>query len=254
MKKSGNKKINDRYLLLAGSGEYTGHLVDADINLLKMIADHVLDGTYKPRVALFPTAAGAESDYLDWNTRGIKHFRKLGARPIGFNILDKLSAETPEKFKDLENCDFIYFSGGSPIHLYFTLINTPLYKKVVSLYNSGAVLAGCSAGAIIWGNKLFDYKSVFENNAPVVWKNAFNLIPYVVIPHFDRIMRDMSEISGKLLTNILHLQKGKILALDENTAVVIKNEKEAQVFGEGKAFVYQGRDQAKYKTGSKFKI
>ena len=246
--------MKDRYLLLAGSGEYTDKLAAADRFLFQLIKNKVQDAGYKPRVGLFPTAAGAESDYLDWNTQGIKHFRKLGARPIGFDIPDKLSAETLEKFKDLEICDFIYLSGGSPIHLYYSLINTPLYKKVLSQYNSGAVLAGCSAGAIIWGSKFFDYKSVFENNAPVIWKDAFNLISYVVIPHFNRIMRDMSEISGKLLTDILHLQKGKILALEEGTAVVIKNEKEAQVFGEGNAFVYQGRDQAKYKAGSKFKI
>jgi cyanophycinase-like exopeptidase len=53
----------------------------------------------------------------------------------------------------MKSANFVYFSGGSPIHLYDSIHNSKFSEELKNVENRG-IIAGCSAGAMIMGEKM----------------------------------------------------------------------------------------------------
>src|SRR5689334_7602807 len=128
-------------IALVGSGEYTDAMLDVDKLLL--------DGR-PPRYVQIPTAAAPEGEkVLDkWTGMGIAHAGKLGVEAVPLRVRDRADADDPAIVEQLGDAGLIYFSGGNPLFLTETMRDTLLWREVVRLWEAGAALGGCSAGAM----------------------------------------------------------------------------------------------------------
>lgn len=202
---------------LVGSGEYTGAMTETDQHLIT-----TLGGPANARVALLPTASGLEpGSPTYWNDLGISHFTSLGVadiRPTG--ILDAQTAHDPAQLDLLRGANFYYFSGGSPQHVISSMRGSPAWEIISTAYASGAVLAGCSAGAMAMSGYTLSLRLAFSGNGPVEFVESLAVVPHVIVfPHFDRILGRMG--GAALRTRLVKAPEGAIpVGVDEDTALV----------------------------------
>lgn len=217
-------------LALVGSGEYLPRMEAVDRRLLERLAD-------VPRVVCLPTAAGTEgSERIDyWSQLGVDHFTRLGAETTTVPIIDRASADDEVYAAAIAAANFIYLSGGKPDYLYTSLAGSRAWDAICGVLERGGVLAGCSAGAMILGEKFFGFPG---------WKQGFNFLPgKTVIPHFD-------EIPGALLSSMRLLSGHKltVLGIDGNTALV-KSGATYEVIGAGGVTVWNKAGKVRYTDG-----
>lgn len=202
---------------LVGSGEYTDAMNETDRHLLD-----TLGGPSNVRVALLPTASGLEPDRPQyWNDLGISHFTSLGVADIRSTwILDSETAHDPAQLDLLRGANFYYFSGGNPQHVISSMRGSPAWEIISAAYASGAVLAGCSAGAMAMSGYTLSLRLAFSGSGPVEFVESLAVVPHVIVfPHFDRILGRMS--SAALRSRLVKAPDGTIpVGVDEDTALV----------------------------------
>ncbi len=236
-------------ILLLGSGEFTSKTVHIDEYLLKRAKTK--------KVVIFPTAAGKEKDFRKWILDGIKHFKKLGAQPIGIEAIKREDFEREDNIKSLESAGIIYFSGGHPGHLLESVKDTKVFKKILELNKEDdVILAGSSAGAMILGNfVLSNAQEVFSKNETPLWTKAIGLIKYPIIPHYDyAFQKDNKKILKHVIKTAFEKAKTDLLGIDENTGVIIFNQKRAEVWGKGKIHIFKDNKETVYEDHDKLLI
>ncbi len=219
-------------LALVGSGEYLLPMEPVDGYLLRQLLE-------PPSVVCLPTAAGTEG--LDriayWSQLGIEHFGKLGVSVMALPVVDRASANDAGLARMIAQANFVYLSGGRPNYLYQTLADSLAWEAILEVLAKGGLLAGCSAGAMILGEKLFGFPGW-------KWKDGFNFLPgTIVVPHYDEIpegiVAPIRLFAGKDLT---------ILGIEANTALLQKG-KEYEVVGSGGVTVWNGAGKTRYTQG-----
>ena len=201
---------------LVGSGEYTAAMSETDRYLLE-----TLGGPLAARVALLPTASGLEPGSPQrWNAMGKRHFAALGVnevRPVW--ILDRASADDPAQVELLRGANFYYFSGGMPGQIIDSLRGTEALRVILDAYADGAVLAGCSAGAMALAGATISVRSAMAGGVPQ-GTSALGVVPgMIVFPHFDRMSGFMGQ---EAFQSILHSAPDSRtpIGVDEDTALV----------------------------------
>jgi len=177
-------------------------------------------GSLAARVALLPTASGLEPGMPErWNTMGVEHFVALGIEVTPVPLIDRAHAEDQRIVAALAGADLYYFSGGNPEYLIETLRDTPAWEAIYSNYCRGAVLAGCSAGAMMLGSYALSVRSVMRGQAPR-WVPAMAVVPgIVVMPHFDRV----ADFAGQEVFRAIidsAPANATLIGVDEDTALV----------------------------------
>ncbi|MEO7002848.1 MAG: Type 1 glutamine amidotransferase-like domain-containing protein [Ktedonobacterales bacterium] len=205
---------------LVGAGEYTDAMNMTDAWLLQ-----TLGGPTVARVALLPTASGLEANSPTmWNEMGQRHFAALGVQDIRSTwILNRDGASDPKQLDLLSGANFFYLSGGNPQHTIDSLRDTPAWEIMRAAYAQGAVLAGCSAGAMAMSGYTISLRQVMAGvitGGPQDWAPALGIVPRVVVfPHFDRMPRMLSQPTLQRL--IKGAPAGRVmLGVDERTALV----------------------------------
>ncbi len=206
-------------LVLAGSGEFTPQMLQIDYKVLQMTYGNLSKAL---KIVIIPLAAGLERDYTKWIDDGVAHFKKIGVTAIGLYVANKEDANNPEKIKELEGASMIYFSGGDPGHLLFSLQNSLLWQKVLAMYKNGVILAGCSAGAMIMGKHLIANIYALDANKDerLNWVNAFGLIDKTIIPHYDYVLQNEKELLRIILAQTPTEIRQTMIGLFENSAFV----------------------------------
>lgn len=203
-------------IALVGSGEYLDAMNTTDAYLLE-----TLGGAEKARVVLLPTASGREVNGPSyWNDLGLRHFTKLGVKDIrATGIIDAASANDPEQLALLREADFYYFSGGDPQQIIQSMRGSAAWPIITDGYERGAVLAGCSAGAMALGGYTISIRQMMQSGHSA-WADALGIVPQLVIfPHFDRMANFISNVVFQGLINTLPGGR-TIVGVDENTALV----------------------------------
>lgn len=201
-------------LALVGSGEYLPPMEPVD----RFLLDH-LEGT--PKVICLPTAAGTEGEerIRYWSELGITYFTKLGVEVEALAVIDQASANDQGYAQQIQKSNFVYLSGGKPDYLFNTLSGSPVWGAIMEVLSLGGIVAGCSAGAMIMGERMPGFPGL---------KPGFGLLKGVVImPHFDEL--------PKAMVNGLRLLVGgemTLIGVEGNTALVVSGEM-YQVVGSG---------------------
>jgi len=233
-------------IALLGSGEYLPVMNTVDAYLL---ANCGAKGR-TPRVVCLPTAAGQEGDasVSRWMKMGEDHFAALGAEVRALKVTDKETANDLNHATAVEEADLVYFSGGSPAYLYQTMKDSLVWQAAEKVFERGGVYAGCSAGAMILGREVPDFRMLGSRTTPV-----FGRVPAAfILPHFDAM-----PIVRKPLTSAMRnrLHEGEVMiGIDEDTAIIGKPNEEWVVMGVAKAHIFTRNESKSYAAGEKFTL
>jgi cyanophycinase len=189
------------------------------------------------RVACLPTAAGTEGAerIAYWSDLGVEHFSGMGAKASAVPVVTHQDAQDPALAAQVRASNFIYISGGKPDYLLDVLQDSLVWQAIREVLAEGGVLAGCSAGAIVQGEKLPGFP---------FWRKAFNLLPgTVIIPHFDefppRLVRLIRFWAGRRLT---------LIGVPGYTALAV-NGATRRVVGKGSVLVWDRQGRRTYAPG-----
>jgi cyanophycinase len=217
-------------LALVGSGEYLPPMEPVDRFLLERLPG-------APRVVCLPTAAGAEGPgrIAYWSNLGLQHFSGLGVPVESLPIIDRQSANDPRLVERIRLANYIYLSGGRPDYLLDTLKNSLAWGAIQAVLTEGGLLAGCSAGAMIMGERVPAFPG---------WRKAFNLVPGVVIvPHFEEIPDRFTKVL-KLLVG-----KGSTLVGIEGSTALFVDHDACEVIGMSSVWLWNKSGKSQYTRG-----
>lgn len=192
-------------LALVGSGEYLPGVLELDAWLMKRLAEPA-------RVVTLATAAGTEGParIRYWEDLGVRHFQSLGVESVeAVPIIDRSSAMDERLAERICRANFVYLSGGKPHYLLQVLAGSLAWAAVCAVLEKGGVVAGCSAGAMIFGEQ------VPSSPFPGKWEAGFGFLPGTfIIPHFDEVPKTL--LAGLKLLN----HKLRLVGVEGDTALV----------------------------------
>lgn len=219
-------------LALTGSGEYLPDMDPVDRRLLDRLGGSA-------RVVCLPTAAALDGSAVvgNWSRKGVEHFARLGAPAEPVEILTRADANSGPLVDKIRAANFVYFSGGKPDYLYKTLADTDAFGAVEAVLARGGVVAGCSAGAMIWGEKIPSFPTM------VPFRRVFNYLPgAIIMPHFD----EMGGRFGAAIRMLIGDQT--LLGIDGYTALVCQAGSYAAA-GRGGVTVWSKKRKIRYTDG-----
>ena len=228
-------------IALVGSGEFTPEMVETDRLLLSRI------DRARPLVAVVPTASWPDGPevFARWATMGAEHFGALGCDVEQLLLRDREGAGDPALLDVLARADLVYLSGGKPNHLLDALDGTPAGAAVMAAHERGAVVAGCSAGAMVLAGFQVEAGPRGFFRLPVRWRPALGLVPRTaVVPHYDAFPEPLSAGIAMAAPEGV-----RVLGIDEATALVGRDA-EWQVTGRGRVTVWTGRERHRHRAGA----
>jgi cyanophycinase len=229
---------------LVGAGEFLPAMAQIDLELL------AATGRSRPRVAILPTASypDGEDVFQRWAAMGVQHFGELGAEVEPVLVRDRAGADDAAACQAIGEADLIYLSGGKPGYLLGVLDGSAVGRALAEAHERGAVLAGCSAGAMALAGFAFDFR-VRLLPWPLRWQPALGFVERAsVVPHYDAWPEPMSALVA------LQAPRGSVvLGIDEETAV-IGRDGSWQVRGAARVTVWRGRRRDRHRAGDVFRI
>ncbi len=229
-------------LALVGSGEFTPALAPVDRDLL------AATGRARPRVAILPTASARDGEavFLRWAEMGRTHFLDLGAEVEAVLVRTRADADDPAWVQAIGESDLVYLSGGHPADLHAALAGSGVGTAVVGAVARGAVLAGCSAGAMVLGSSFVTGRPRLR---PIAWEHGLAVVPGVaILPHYDAIPEALAAIVALRAPDAT-----TVLGIDEETALV-GGDGAWQVRGRGRVTVWRGRRRTRHRDGDRIRI
>jgi cyanophycinase-like exopeptidase len=229
---------------LVGSGEFLPAMGDFDAALL------AATGRSRPRVAILPTASWPDGTevFHRWATQGSAHFSSLGAEVEPVLVRDRVDADDESHAQAIGEADLVYLSGGKPAYLSATLCSTAVGRALSAAHERGAVLAGCSAGAMVLAGRHWAARRrrLFW---PLRWHDGLGVFEGAsVVPHYDAF----PEAFAAFL--VMQAPRGAaVLGLDEETAVV-GQDGSWQVHGRARVTVWRGRRRERFRAGDVFRL
>jgi cyanophycinase len=228
---------------LIGAGEFLPAMAQLDEDLL------AATGRARPRVAILPTASypDGEEVFAHWASMGVAHFAALGAEVEPVLVRDRVGADDPAAAQAIGEADLVYLSGGKPAYLMRSLDGTRLGLALAAAHERGAVLAGCSAGAMVLAGHAFDFR-VRVLPWPLRWRHGLGFASGLsVVPHYDAWPEPLSALIA------LQAPRGSVvLGIDEETAVVGRDGA-WQVHGRARVTVWRGRRRERFRAGEVFR-
>jgi cyanophycinase len=229
---------------LVGSGEFLPAMTEVDVGLL------VATGRARPRVAILPTASwpDGEAAFARWASMGVAHFSALGAEVEPVPVRHRDDAEDWAHVQAIGEADLIYLSGGKPGHLSATLDGSAVGRALGEAHERGAVIAGCSAGAMVLAERLFEFRRG-RLVWPLRWHDGLGLVQGAsVLPHYDAWPEPISALI------VLQARRGSVLlGIDEETAM-IGRDGSWQVHGRERVTVWRGRSRERFRAGDVFRL
>ena len=99
------------------------------------------------------SALEGEAVFSRWGRAGVQHFEEMGLPTRALPVRTREDAQRREVADAVARCSLVFFSGGDPGHLSRTLAASLLLTAIKELLESGGVYGGCSAGAMIAGER-----------------------------------------------------------------------------------------------------
>jgi cyanophycinase len=228
-------------IALVGSGEFTPAMDEVDRALL------AATGSKRPRVAIVPTASWPDGEpvFMRWAAMGETHFLALAAVPVPVLIRDRAGADDPAVVAEIAGADLVYFSGGKPGHLLAMLRDSATGAALRAAHDRGAVIAGCSAGAMVLGGYQIRFGGGRFPKPPIGWDESLGFVPgIIVMPHYDAFPETL--VTPMVLTAP---NDALVVGIDEDTALVGRDGT-WQVQGRGRVTVWRGRHRERHLAGS----
>ncbi|MFN8630632.1 MAG: Type 1 glutamine amidotransferase-like domain-containing protein [Chloroflexota bacterium] len=233
---------------LVGAGEFLETMAEFDRGLL------AATGRQRPRVVVLPTAAAndGEAIFTSWADRGVAHFSSLGAEVEPVLVRTAAEGHDPAAIQAIGEADLVYLSGGDPRHLLRVCHESPIGEALLAANARGAVLAGCSAGAMALVGRSMNFRALPKIPMPLPfpmrWQPALGAVEgIVVLPHYNEFPEPLSAVIA-----LQAPRGGAVFGIDADTAVVGRNGA-WQVHGAGRVTVWRGRRRERFRRGEAFR-
>lgn len=182
--------MNEKKLIAIGGGtlaEKTTNKIDAYVaELAKQRA-----GDRRPVGVFIGTASHDSMPYF--NT-----FRKTYTSDFGLKadcVLSVYGEMNHEKIQTkFEKADLIYIGGGDTVFMLDWWKKQGIYDLVIDAYNRGVVIAGLSAGAICWFEKMYTDSVNFSSDGAYSVCDGMKIINGVCCPHYEERFPDFEPI------------------------------------------------------------
>jgi cyanophycinase len=221
------------YLFIIGGGSRPESMMKKFVEL----ADKFNSG----KIIIFPMASSVPDEVGPEQAEQLKRF---GAREVEYHILTREQALNVENTGILDDVGGVFFSGGAQSRLMNILIDTPIHRKLLEIYEKGAVIGGTSAGAavmseiMITGDEKRDVKEGHEFETiqadNIVTVRGLGFIKTAIIDqHFIRRRRH-----NRLISLVAENPKFLGVGIDESTAIILSPDEIFEVIGERNVIVY----------------
>jgi cyanophycinase len=169
----------------------------------------------------------------------IRVFRSLGVKRLAvLDIRRRDQAHDPTVLAILKEATALFFTGGDQLRITSQIGDTPLYERMMEIHLEGGLIAGTSAGAAALPETMI-FAGSNDQSATI---SAMGMAPglgvvkgVVIDSHFAERGR-----FGRLLGCIAQNPKNLGIGIDENTAIVIENDRNFRVIGSGAVYVMDG--------------
>jgi len=220
--------LGNGVLALVGSGEYLPVMQEFETGLLHSAFARGKSNTF----VQIPTGSSEEGEdrRLFWQRRGQEQSDRIGSECIYLPIHERDDAFNSDYVNAIKGAGLIYFSGGNPHHIADVFKGSPLWNAVVSEWESGTSLAGCSAGAMAFGGTIMGIRKSSHGE-------GLNLLPDIeVIPHYDKMLGWLPDRVASFIARAG--ADTTLIGIDENTALVYEDS--WKVTGAGRVHVLRG--------------
>jgi cyanophycinase len=213
--------------------------------ILQEVVRPVAKGGGRKRLVIVTAATTIPQEIADDYRRV---FRQLGVGHVDvLDIREREQAHDPALIKKLDDAGVIFFTGGDQLRLTSQLGGTPLFAHMLELHARGTVIAGTSAGAAAVPETMLisgqSEGSLRVSASTLGMAPGLGLLKGVIIDsHFAERGR-LGRLLGAVAQNPYNLGIG----IDEDTALVVQNERVGRVVGSGAVYVIDGK-QLKYSS------
>lgn len=168
-------------------------------------------------------------------------FERLGVERLEhLKIEHREQAKDPAKVEVLRDAKGIFFTGGDQLRISSQIGDTPVFQTIQRLYRQGAVVAGTSSGAAVLCETMI---TDGEDDRSHQQGSLLRMAPGLGLVHGLIIDMHFAERGrmGRLLGAVAQNPRIVGVGIDENTAVVIRNESMFKVLGESAVYVVDGQ-------------
>lgn len=226
------------YILLEGGAEFGGQMEIPDRRALALAGDSSI------RVSIIPTAAAPDNNHERAGQNGVRWFKGLGAtRVTSLPLIDRTSADALDVVEALRQSQLIYMLGGFPHHLGQSLFGSLAWNAILTAYESGAVIAGSSAGAMVLCEAYYDPEAAKVHQ-------GLGLVPGVcVLPHHDTFGEKWAPELKRLLPDTI------LIGIDEETGMLGSTPQGTwEVHGKGAVTLYRHEQRSIHGSDQPFKL
>ena len=221
-------KLNAGALALVGSGEYSPQMQEFESELLHL----AISRGKKNSFVQIPTASSHEGSASrdKWQRLGREQAERIGSQRVYLPIHEREDAFNQEFVDAIAGAGLIYFSGGDPHRIADVFNDSPAWEAIVTAWESGSSLAGCSAGAMAFGGTIMGIRRSHHSA-------GLGIVPGIeVIPHYDKMLGWLPE---RVTAFVLRPDATTaLIGIDENTALVYTDK--WQSYGRGKIHTLRG--------------
>jgi cyanophycinase len=226
------------YILLEGGAEFGGEMAVPDRRALE------LAGGPDALISIIPTAAAPDNNDQNAGANGKRWFESLGAsRVVVLPLIDRVSANDLAIVDVLKKSRLIYLLGGFPHYLGQTLLQSRAWRAMLTAHETGALIAGSSAGAMV----LCEY---YYNPASKEAVKGLGLLHGTcIIPHHDTSAKSWANRLQRLLPDAI------LIGIDEQTGMINDGPQgDWQIYGRGEVTLYQQKVARVFKPGTPFEL
>jgi len=157
--------------------------------------------------------------------------REINGKRLTYLDSGATSQKPSVVINEMSKANIVYFSGGNPQHLINSISAKNFMNELIRIKKIG-ILAGCSAGAMIMGEKMI------KGTGLNFIKNS------IIIPHYGESYYSWISNTVKLLNK----GKYKLICLEKDTYFTI-TESNIKIIGDNNIHIIYKNDQTTYSDG-----
>lgn len=208
------------HLVLIGGGE-----IEAPKFETLAIDEFFINSIHKknPTVLFIPTA----SEFYDTEKTYEQNIRFLYEKKLGCNITTLYLTSSPsiEEIKEkLEHADAVYIGGGDPLYMLKKWHEAGLDTLLKSAALSGKPIAGISAGAMCWFEKV-----LMKGETESFFVRGFDLFKNFCLPHWNK-HRSFADFPLAKESPFIAVDEGAAVAVIKGKVQIITARIEASAF------------------------
>ena len=193
------------------------------------------------KIVIFPMSSSDPEESGKWH---VEQLQKFGAKDVEYHVLTKEESLKEGSTSILDNVGGVYFSGGDQTRLADALVDTPVHRRLLEIYEKGGVIGGSSAGAavmseiMITGEEKREVESGHEfeiiKASNIVTEEGFGFMKTAIVDqHFVRRKRH-----NRLISLIAENPKLLGIGIDEGTGIIVKPDNTFEGAGDRNVIIY----------------